>query len=251
MAPRQYTTHAIVLQNFDHGESDKIVTLFSQDLGRISCIAKGAKKSQKRFVNKLETFSFLNVTITEYAGRNLCFLNEAELLTPFLDLRKDIKLFTIASIIQEFLLQTIKEQEQEDNVFKLTLWALHQVSRHRSAKTILAIFLIRFFSEIGFKPELSCCINCGISVNEKTNNFNFHHSHGGLICQSCTPKQNSIALGTVMFLNSAQSNKLEKIHRLQPGELILRQSLSHLHQYGKNILQREIISWRIFKEVNA
>lgn len=248
MAPRLFTTHAIVLQNIDYGESDKIVTLFSQDAGRVTCIAKGAKKSQKRFVNKLEIFTFIHATITEYSKSDIFFLNEAELLTPFLDLRKNFKLFTIASIIQEFLLQTVKDQEKEKEVFKLTLWALHQLSRHKSPKTILAIFLVRFFCEIGFQPELSCCQACGIGINNKDTNFIFHHNSGGLICHNCSPSRNIIAPGTIMFLNAAQNNSIDKLHRLKASGTVLIQSLNHLHQYGKNILQRDIISWKLLND---
>ncbi len=52
---------AVVLNCYDHGESDKIVTLFCQNIGLITGIAKGANRSTKRFVNKLELFTLLHV----------------------------------------------------------------------------------------------------------------------------------------------------------------------------------------------
>ncbi|MGW8193663.1 MAG: DNA repair protein RecO, partial [Desulforhopalus sp.] len=97
-------TEAIVLDCIDHGESDIIVTLFCLDGGRLSAIAKGAKKSKKRFVNKLEIFTFLHITYQRKSSTSLAFLAEAELHTGFVNIRSNLELYTIASIIREFLL---------------------------------------------------------------------------------------------------------------------------------------------------
>ena len=58
---------AVVLKVSDLGESDKIVTFYSREYGKVAGVAKGAKKSKKRFSNKLEIFSLLDIL---YAGRN-------------------------------------------------------------------------------------------------------------------------------------------------------------------------------------
>ena len=65
---------AIVLDTTDHGESDLIVTLFCQESGRVTAIAKGAKRSKKRFVNKLEFFTYLQVNYQQKNEQVLAFL---------------------------------------------------------------------------------------------------------------------------------------------------------------------------------
>lgn len=237
-------SHALVLHSFDHGESDKILTLLTQDFGRISCIAKGAKKSKKRFVNKLETFSFLQVQFTDYPNRSLSFLNEAELHNPFLEIRSQFKLYAISSIIQEFLLQSTREREQDNEVYSLTLWALHNLCIHKSPQTVLALFLIRFFEILGYRPELSCCHQCGLSTLEKSIFF-FHFLQGGLLCANCWPgaRQNALSPGTIKFLGSAQDQPLIRLHRIKVGGQVLRESLNLLHHYGRSLLQRDITSW--------
>jgi DNA repair protein RecO (recombination protein O) len=57
-----YTTHAIVIRVSNYGESDKIVTFFTRDFGKIKGIAKGARRSRKRFQNALDLFSHLRLT---------------------------------------------------------------------------------------------------------------------------------------------------------------------------------------------
>lgn len=237
-------SHALVLNSFDHGESDKILTLLTQDFGRISCIAKGAKKSKKRFVNKLETFSFIQVQFTDYPNRSLSFLNEAELHTPFLEIRNQFKLYAMGSIIQEFLLQSIREREQDNDVYTLTLWSLHNLCKHKSPQTVLALFLIRFFEILGYRPELSCCYQCGLSTHEQSAFF-FHFLQGGLLCANCWPKtqRNPLSRGTIKFLSSAQDQPLSRLHRIKVGGQVLRESLNLLHHYGRILLQRDITSW--------
>lgn len=244
MAGELRDSHALVLNSFDHGESDKILTLLTQDFGRISCIAKGAKKSKKRFVNKLEIFSFIQVQFTDYPNRSLSFLNEAELHTPFLEIRSQFKLYAISSIIQEFLLQSIREREQDNDIYTLTLWALHNLCRHKSPHTVLALFLIRFFEILGYRPEMSCCHQCGLSTNEKSAFF-FQFLQGGLLCTNCWhgAKQAPLSRGTIKFLNSAQDQSLTRLHRIKVGGQVLRESLNLLHHYGRSLLQRDITSW--------
>lgn len=244
MAGELRDSHALVLNSFEHGESDKILTLLTQDFGRISCIAKGAKKSKKRFVNKLEIFSFIQIQFTDYPNRSLSFLNEAELHTPFLEIRNQFKLYAVSSIIQEFLLQSIREREQDNEVYTLTLWALHNLCIHKSPHTVLALFLIRFFEILGYRPELSCCHQCGLSINEK-NAFFFQFLQGGLLCKNCWTgaRQNPLGRGTIKFLSSVQDQPLARLHRINVGTQILQESLNLLHHYGRNLLQRDITSW--------
>ena len=85
-AKQQIESAAIVLDCRDHGESDKIVTFFCRDIGRITGIAKGAKRSKKRFVNKLEIFSSLCIQHTLPQNGRLAFIAEAELLDGFITL---------------------------------------------------------------------------------------------------------------------------------------------------------------------
>ncbi len=114
-------TDAIVLNCTEHGESDLIVTLFCQDVGRLSAIAKGAKRSKKRFTNKLELFSFLHVTYQQKANRTLAFLVDAELHTSFLHIRQNLELYSIASVIREFLLNGVRENEPDGADFPAEL----------------------------------------------------------------------------------------------------------------------------------
>ena len=76
-------TPAIVLKTKPYGESDKIVTFLSETHGKITGIAKGAKRSQKRFVNSLEPFSLVKLGFYERPQSSLVFINSSDLLFSF------------------------------------------------------------------------------------------------------------------------------------------------------------------------
>ena len=243
-------TDAVVLNCVEHGESDVILTLFCQDVGRLSAIAKGAKKSQKRFVNKLELFSFLHISYQQKATKSLAFLIEAELHTSFLQLRHDLHLYSIASVIREFLLQGIREQEPDPAIFRLCLWALHNLDRQQPPLTVLCMFLIRFYDHLGYRPDLAGCGHCTSPVSSH-HRYSFDTTSGRLICFTCSPpRAQGIALshGTIKILRSIQDQPLERLHRLKMSGSILYEAVSLLQSYGNQLLQRDIVSWKMARK---
>lgn len=246
MSPRSRETEAIVLDCRDHGEADVIVTFFCRDIGRVSAIAKGAKRSQKRFVNKLELFTFLHITYSEPTNSSLLFLNDAELYASFINLRKEITLYTAANVIRECILLTMRDGEQDENLFRLILWALHNLDLKQPYLSTLTLFLVKFYSCIGYKPQMNACQNCGVPT-ATGREYSFNYLGGGIICSNCpaTRHQTSIRIshGTMKILQSAQDLPLDKLHRLKFSGNIVDESLNALHHYGRHLFQREIISW--------
>ena len=101
MTARKMT--AIVLRVNDLGESDKIVTFYSRQEGKMAGIAKGAKRSKKRFSNKLEIFSLLDVLYDDRSFSGLVRIAEAELLSPFMHLREDYERYVSAVLACELI----------------------------------------------------------------------------------------------------------------------------------------------------
>lgn len=240
-------TEAIVLDSFEHGESDIILTLLCRDSGRLAVIAKGAKRSKKRFVNKLELFSFLHITYRTAANRDLGFLAEAELHTGFLNIRSNYELYCTASVLREFLLLAIRENITDDRLFRLALWALHNMDRNNQPGAILALFLIHFYDCIGYRPDFTGCSRCRLPLQDR-GKYCFDSTAGGLVCTSCLTSAKRHALlsrGTIRMLASAQNRSLEKLHNLKISGKILTETLGLLHTYGRQIFQREIVSWKL------
>lgn len=244
-------TAAIVLDCRDHGESDKIITFFTPDEGRLTGIAKGANRSKKRFLNKLELFSYLTISYSERQRSSLAFIADAELNESFINLRNDIDRYTAATFIREVLLIAIVEKQGDKDIFNLLLWALQSLDEKKSHLGITATFLIRLYDLLGYCPDLFCCRVCGclFSLDQR---YSFHHSTGGLICQDCmglaTDNISNLSMGSIRMLQSALSEPLERLNRLHFSSHVLQQSLTMLHRYGRTLFQREIQSWKALQK---
>jgi DNA repair protein RecO (recombination protein O) len=248
MPARSFEAEAVVLDTRDHGEADLIVTFLSRERGRATGIAKGAKRSKKRFVNKLEIFSFLQLTCSEPAAGSLLFIHEAELHASFLHLRTDPRLYVTASVLREVLLLATREGERDGEIFRLALWALHGLDEGRPDLPLLAFFLLKFYSGIGYRPELQSCISCGQAV-APTGGGIFSHLGGGLVCQTCSAASGragtDLSPGTIRVMQSAQELPLDKLHRLRFSGPMLGECLTALHLYGRHIFQRDIHAWAL------
>ncbi len=251
MTPIIRETDAIVLDTHDHGESDLILTLYCRENGRVTAIAKGAKKSKRRFVNKLELFSFIQVTLRQRNPNTLALLQEAELHSGFIRLRQDFTQYTAASVLREFTLFAIRDGEEDERFYKLLLWSLHMLNRGEPHLQIVMLFLLRFYDYIGYRPELRHCFSCGVTELAHSD-FRFNTSTGSIICAKCARAagQSGIPLspGTIKMLQSCQHSSLERLHRVKVAEGSLYEALNILHRYGRHILQRDIISWKMLRK---
>lgn len=239
-----------VLDSIDYGESDKIVTFFCQDIGRLTAIAKGAHRSKKRFVNKLELFSFLQITYSRTSPTSLAVLNEAELVNSFITLRSNLEGYRTASILREIVLLATGETVRDDNLFQLMLWALHSLDsldRGQQGREVLALFLIKLFDYIGYQPDFSCCQQCR-TPSETNRSMSFTVETGGLLCNRCTTGSGHpapyLAPGTTQMIRAVQQQPVARLKRFKLRGTVLEQILESFHRYCLHLFQREIHSWR-------
>ena len=110
---------AIVLSTRVFGESDKIVRFFTLNSGKLTGIAKGGKKSQKRFMNTLELFNVINLEYFEKFSRSMVRIDSADLVEANMDIGSSFRKMCIASFFAEFVDKLTKEKERNDPLFHL------------------------------------------------------------------------------------------------------------------------------------
>ena len=242
-------SEAIVLKVFDHGESDKIITLFTADYGKITAIAKGAKRSKRRFVNKLEPFTHLFINFATNKYSSLVRIDEAELLAPFASLRSDYQRFTCASLICELLLNWLPEHDSNQPLFPLLTQTLTQLGQQRPITTLL-FFHLHLLTLLGFHLHLRDCQNCG----NQQGPFYFQPASGGIWCQHCrqqnksAPLASGLSLGTIKILNRARELPMNKWPRLSLSPQSIKEAKSLFQGYTNYLLQRDINSWKLLAD---
>jgi len=244
---------AIVLNCYDHGESDKIVTFFCQGIGLVTGIAKGANRSKKRFVNKLELFSLLHIYYQPAGANSLAFIQKAEHVNSYLNLRKDIHLYSSADVIREFVLLTSREMGGDEGLFDLIAWSLQALDEtKKNCWPILTVFLIRLLDLLGYRPSLSSCVHCHQARSTRST-YLFHCYSGTLFCKDCRDQLQNlqpVSHGTLKFLESARDLPLERLNRLKPSKQNIRESVTILHRYYRHLFQKDIHSWNVLLEID-
>jgi DNA repair protein RecO (recombination protein O) len=239
-------TRGLILHVYDHGESDKIVTFFSPDIGKASGIAKGAKRSKKRFVNKLEIFSLLQVTYRPARGDGLLFLEEAELENGFIALRHSYDRYVAAIYAGELALRFTRELDPHPELFFLLLWTMSSLEGGRDPLEIAALFHLRILSTAGYEPSLDNCGFCHRQVLAGEE-FALHPGSGSLICGHCRKRQPtsflSLSVQTLKFLSHAQQLDLANLGRLRLPRKNAMEALVILYRYTQHLLQHDIHSW--------
>lgn len=247
-------TRGLVLRVSDHGESDKIVTLYSPDLGKATAIAKGAKRSKKRFSNKLEEFTLLQIHYNTPKRDSLLFLREADLEDSFLSLRQVYDRFVAASFIGELTLRFTREHDPDPPLFSLLTWALEGLDKGSAPLQTCALFLLRILSATGYQPVLERCGYCGETVRSGCS-YSLHTGGGSLVCDSCrnTVRGNTstISVQTLKFLQHAQRIDQENLERLRMTPKNVHESLEILHKYALHLLQHEIHCWKLLKSMRS
>jgi DNA repair protein RecO (recombination protein O) len=217
-------------------------------------IAKGAKRSQKRFVNKLELFSLLSIRYTEPRQGSIVFIVEAELFESFIRLRQRVSLYMAATVIRELTLLATRDLAGDDGFFSLLHWGLQSLEAGRPAMTVLALFQIKFFEQIGYRPNLNSCLRCNQPL-DVTRCYGFDSRGGSIVCRDCQMVSGQapalpLSQGTIKILASAQHQPLSRMHRLHLSGAGLYEALSLLHQYGRHLLQREICSLKLLSDAH-
>lgn len=239
-------TPAVVLNIMDHGESDKIVTFYCPVIGKLTGIAKGAKRSKKRFVNKLEIFSWLEIIYDDGGRGSLVRIAEAELIDPFISLREGYEPYVAANLIIELMICWTRENDADEELFPLLIWALNSLNEGLGPLLTVVLFQVRLFSIMGYQPHLSGCLKCGC-FDFKSGPYGFSPGRSGLVCAGCRSGSSvgylPVSLSTAKLLKNAQELPREKISRLRFSVASGREAVNILKHYGQHILQREIHSW--------
>ncbi len=233
----------------DHGDSDKIVTLYSLEQGKIAAIAKGAKRSKKRFVNKLEPFTLLNTHYAPSRSSSLVRLDQAELISSFPSLREDYERYAAATLLCDLTLHWTKEYDSDEDFFRLLIWALENLEIGLPATRTIIFFQVKLLDLLGFRPHLSGCVDCE-KLSPQAGPYRFSPTKNGLVCSRCNAepaRDLPISIQTVQLLRKVQEMEHDKLDRLQFPKAALKEAIALLKRYDSYLLQRELQSWNFLK----
>jgi DNA repair protein RecO (recombination protein O) len=251
-----FSTPAIMLRRIDFGDYDLIITFFTLNKGKISVIAKSAKKSTKRFAGILELFSVLDVVYSIGRGKGLPILQEATLKHAFSNIRSKIIKTAYASYWAELINQWMEEGQKQVRLFQLFRHVLSELDLdHTSEEALSILFQIRFMTIAGLGPNLKQCSICQAEIEKmKEYRIKFDLSKGGIICDGCASGDSQkifLSKGTIKHLLWIQRGDLTRAARIKFASQALTESLKFLEAFVPYHLGKEPRSLKFLRQIRG
>lgn len=172
----------VVIKEVTYKENDKIITLLTDDLGKISCIARGAKRTNSPILANSQYLVYSEFVL--YRSKNFYYINSAEVINTFYNLRIDFDKLTYIFELTRLLNSVTDENEDTSNILKLFLNTLFAIDKYTTDINVLnAVFKIKLFQLLGFAPRVQDCINC--KTNLENNEIFYDYVSNSFYCGNC------------------------------------------------------------------
>jgi DNA repair protein RecO (recombination protein O) len=249
-----FTTNALVVRSLNYGESDKIVTFFTKDFGKLKAIAKGARRSKKRFQNALGLFSHLRLIFFDKEGMGLARADGCDILYSFPKIKEDLKRILYGNYFLELVNEMAGEREVNRDAFELLHSFLLDLEEIGPQEEQLRIFEIRLISLFGYRPNMRRCDLCKKGWEDliETPTLFFSLERGALVCEKCSIMRNNLvplSLGTARLIDKISQMELSKVQRLRFTIQSLSESRELLPKFVSYQLGKELKSLKAMKEI--
>ena len=174
-------TEGFVLKSRKYKETDSLLTIFGRKTGKVSAIAKGARKPKSNLLAGVQPFCYSDFLL--HKGKSLYTVNQSDPKQTFYTLREDLEKLTYGSYLLELVEAVTTEGQTNNRLFNLlgqTLYLLTQedIELH----TVVRAFELKLLDYSGYKPHLYSCVGCG---SGSSYNWEFSVDEGGLLCSEC------------------------------------------------------------------
>lgn len=169
----------VILRSFPYGESHKVVTLFTKEAGKMTVMARGAKKPTSRLASITQPFTHGLFLIR--TGKGMGTLEQGEPLESTRHIRENLEATAYASYIVELIDRLTESDERVNGVYELLLDALHSLHEEFDPEAVALFVEWKMLPIAGIYPILHQCAHCGATEGE----FAFSFQAIGFLCHRC------------------------------------------------------------------
>jgi DNA repair protein RecO (recombination protein O) len=188
---------AFVLSTSDYGDSDRIVSLFSLEHGRLKGFARGARNSRKRFGPALETFARIDLQLNHKEG--LSSLRSADVITLYTGIRGVLGAIAHGAYACELVECLTPEGQPLPRLYRLLAAYLDRLDTGHADENDRRMFEINLLNILGYRPSLEGCSRCGSGFDERGA---LMQQGGELVCRFCAATGRPIAAAALRSLAS-------------------------------------------------
>jgi DNA repair protein RecO (recombination protein O) len=201
-------TEAIVLNKMNYGDTSSIASLFTEDLGKISVIVKGARSPKSKYGKIVDPLNYLSVVLYKKESRELQLLSGADIIEHFPAMKSDLNKLGYAYAVAELVKNLLADHEVSKRIFKGIIKILSKLNSGEEKPDItFGRFFMFLLKETGYEIQIDSCAICGKKKFEDNLHYNFEK---GLICGVCRKSvvdNYDINLELLRYLNCLKNNE--------------------------------------------
>lgn len=194
---------AIVLRVLDFSETSIIATLFTEGFGKVSALAKGARRPKSPFEAALDLLAVCRIVFIHKSTDALDLLTEAKLERRFRSAARDLSRLYAGYYTAELLLDLTDTGDPHPVLFQAANQCLFDLDNGEAVAPTVLRFELALLRELGYLPSLQACVECGEPV-ELRGRVSFGLLAGGVLCTRCRPGQRSVVSASVEVIETLQ-----------------------------------------------
>lgn len=199
----------IIISENNLGDYDKMLTMLTPGLGKISCVAKGARRQRSALLAGTQFLCFGEYLM--YKGANTYNINSCETIEVFYKLRTDLDKLNYAVEMTKIIRDVTEENENCYKILQLFLNTLYTLSEtDKNSELILSIFKLKLLCFLGFTPRITECVNC--KQKEEISYFSLRDN--GFKCSTCGKQDKSC-----LQMSESTQNAIKYIVMAPPKKL--------------------------------
>ncbi|NLB77281.1 MAG: DNA repair protein RecO [Clostridiaceae bacterium] len=187
-------TKGLVIKEVSYDDSDKMLTLITEDLGKISVLARNAKKSGSRTSYGTQVLTFGEYVL--FKGRTSFTMNSCDVLINYYNLATDLTCFTHAAHMMDMAGDAAIDSILSADILNLLIYGLQALKKGRSPLLVSSSFALKLMQITGYPPHVCSCAACSTGDIEQ---IYFSYKHNGFICENCSKQDKeavAIDIGT-------------------------------------------------------
>ena len=240
------------MRTMDLGEADRVLTVLTPRLGKLRVIAKGVRRPRSRIGGGLQPFSDVQLVLA--VGRTFDVVTSTSLEDPHLGLRNDLHSTAAAWYVVELADRFCEGAADSHEAFRLLAQALSALDAGSevSREVVARWFELHLLEAMGFRPELTRCLECGTEIQPDGNSFS--PVGGGVVCPQCAHAAHGarpVSVDALKILRHLQRSPLVGVLRLRLAAGMQREVERLLHATVSAVIERELRSRDFLDEVAA
>ncbi len=236
---RSFAVEAVVLRSRDWGEADRLLWLYTLEMGKVRAVAKGVRRPRSRKAGHLLPFTQVRLLLAQ--GRDFFLVTQAEAINTFPSLRETIESATYASYVVELLDRFTFEEGENRPLYRLLVDTLERLASLAEREIVLRYYELRLLDLVGFRPQLFQCVLCKETIQAQDQFFS--SSLGGVVCPSCgrlAQGVQPVSLPALKYLRHLQRSPFEEARRAHPTVAVQREMETLLQDYLRFHLERNL-----------